>query len=70
MVYETYLERFRNLQYLESELSKYHNAEMEKKQENDRALRKMQKRLREEELKILRGEQDVDENAIDDCNNN
>lgn len=65
-VYEIYLERFRNLQYLESELHKYHQAEMEKKQESDRALRRMQKRLREEELRILRGEQEVDENALDD----
>lgn len=65
-VYECYLTRFRNLQYLESELAKYHFAELERKADSDRALKRMQKRLREEELKILRGEQDVDENAIDD----
>eukprot|EP00455_Lapot_gusevi_P052994 TRINITY_DN8177_c0_g1_i6.p1 TRINITY_DN8177_c0_g1~~TRINITY_DN8177_c0_g1_i6.p1 ORF type:complete len:237 (-),score=75.70 TRINITY_DN8177_c0_g1_i6:124-834(-) len=56
VVYDTYIERFRNLQYLESELDKYHRSELEKKQETDRALRRMQKKLREEELRILRGE--------------
>lgn len=66
VVYEAYLEKFRNLQYLESQLAKYHQAEMEKKKESDRALQRMQKRLREEELRILRGEQEVDENGIDD----
>jgi clusterin-associated protein 1 len=35
-VYESYLERYRNLAYLESELHKYHQAEMEKKLESDR----------------------------------
>lgn len=64
-LYEIYLERFRNLQYLESELGKYHSAELEKKAESDRILKRMQKRLREEELRILRGDQPVDENAID-----
>jgi len=52
--------------YLESEITKYHAAELEKKQESDRQLRRMQKRLRDEELRILRGEQDVDENQMDD----
>ena len=65
-VYEIYLERYRNLAYLESELQKYHQAEMEKKEESDRALKRMQKRLREEELRILRGEQEVDPENMDD----
>ncbi len=43
-VYETYLERFRNVAYLESELNKYNSAEMEKKMDSDRALKRMQKR--------------------------
>jgi len=65
-VYETYLQRFRNLQYLESELHKYRKVEMEKKQESDRALSRMRGRLEAEELRILRGEQEVDETRIDD----
>lgn len=35
-------------------------------QESDRELRKMRRHLRDEELRILRGEQQVDENHIDD----
>lgn len=65
-VYDMYLERYRNLSYLESELHKYHQAELEKKADSDRALKRMQKRLREEELCILRGEQGVDEEHLDD----
>ena len=55
--YEVYLERFRNLDYLEFELDELKKAEKEKVEEADRAMKRMQKRLREEELKILRGEQ-------------
>lgn len=64
-IYETYLERFRNLHYLEGELRHYHLAEMEKKRETDKQLKRMQNRLREEEMRILRGDQPVDENHID-----
>lgn len=64
-LYTVYLERFRNLEYLESELEHYDRMEQEKMEESDRALKKMQKRLREEEMKILRGETAVDESAID-----
>lgn len=66
IIYETYLEHFRNLQYLESELNRYHQADVAKKNESDRVLKNMQKKLRAEELRILRGEQEVDENGIDD----
>jgi clusterin-associated protein 1 len=55
-VYDTYLERFRNLHYLESELTKYHQIAMEKKRDSDRALKDMQDRIRVEELKLVRGE--------------
>jgi hypothetical protein len=34
-----------------------HQAEKEKLEQSERQLKKMQKRLREEELKLLRGEQ-------------
>jgi clusterin-associated protein 1 len=44
--YETYLERFRNLYYLESELEKYHTQEAERKAEADKRLSRMQKRLK------------------------
>jgi clusterin-associated protein 1 len=54
--YDGYLERFRNLEYLEHELDVYHKDEQDKVDENDRSLKRMQKKLREEELRQLRGE--------------
>jgi len=64
--YSVYLERFRNLDYLEHELDSLNKAEEEKAADAERRMKKMQKNLREEELKIIRGEQDLvmgDENS-------
>lgn len=54
--YDVYIEKVRNLDYLEHELEKYHKAEEERKEEHDRKLRKMRERLRKEEVDLLRGE--------------
>lgn len=59
-IYGTYVEKFRNVEYLEHQLEQYNQAEQEKLEESERNLRRMQKRLKEEELKILRGEQEGD----------
>eukprot|EP00928_Gymnodinium_smaydae_P047655 TRINITY_DN31810_c0_g1_i1.p1 TRINITY_DN31810_c0_g1~~TRINITY_DN31810_c0_g1_i1.p1 ORF type:complete len:464 (-),score=118.91 TRINITY_DN31810_c0_g1_i1:94-1323(-) len=56
--YEQYVGRFRNLDYLEHEIDKLNREEKERMEENDRALKRMQKRLREEEWRLLRGEED------------
>ncbi|GMI42438.1 hypothetical protein TeGR_g13547 [Tetraparma gracilis] len=66
--YTVYLERFRNLDYLEAELDSLNQAEKEKYLQSDRAMKTLQKKLREEELKLLRGDGDAgilgsDENA-------
>lgn len=60
-LYVAYLERHRNLAYLESELDAHRAEEDERSRERDAAMQKMQRRLREEELKVLRGEERVDE---------
>ncbi|KAF5840254.1 Clusterin-associated protein-1-domain-containing protein [Dunaliella salina] len=65
-LYTSYLDKFRNLEYLESELQTYYLAEQEKMEAQERRLKKMQKRLAAEELRILRGEQDVDETQLKD----
>merc|ERR1719174_2311974 len=52
--YEQYVGRFRNLDYLEHELDGINREEQERMEENDRALKKMQKRLRDEEWRMLR----------------
>merc|ERR1719158_1704695 len=54
--YEQYVGRFRNLDYLEHEMDMLNREEKERMEENDRALKKMQKRLRDEEWRLLRGE--------------
>eukprot|EP00033_Pygsuia_biforma_P003417 GCRY01003744.1.p1 GENE.GCRY01003744.1~~GCRY01003744.1.p1 ORF type:complete len:392 (-),score=82.04 GCRY01003744.1:307-1482(-) len=55
-IYSVYLTKFRNLEYLENELGRVQMAEEERLMANDKALRLMQKALREEEMKVLRGE--------------
>eukprot|EP00746_Dinoflagellata_sp_MGD_P155007 gnl/MRDRNA2_/MRDRNA2_85161_c7_seq1.p1 gnl/MRDRNA2_/MRDRNA2_85161_c7~~gnl/MRDRNA2_/MRDRNA2_85161_c7_seq1.p1 ORF type:complete len:428 (+),score=122.20 gnl/MRDRNA2_/MRDRNA2_85161_c7_seq1:109-1392(+) len=59
--YDQYVGRFRNLDYLEHELDRFNKDEEEKMEENKRALKKMQKRLRDEEWRMLRGEGEDDE---------
>lgn len=59
--YEQYVGRFRNLDYLEHELDTLNREEKERMEENERALKRMQKRLREEEWRMLRGEDDASE---------
>ena len=54
--YATYVERFRNLQYLEAELAKHQAADVERREESGRALRKLQRKLRADEVKMMRGE--------------
>ena len=62
-----YVQSWRNLSYLENELDILNAQEQEKIAENDRQLKHMQKKLREEELRILRGQAAVDEKALDDA---
>eukprot|EP00913_Durusdinium_trenchii_P027939 g26196.t1 len=56
--YEQYVGRFRNLDYLEHEIDELNKEEQDRMEENDRALKRMQKRLRDEEWRLLRGEED------------
>mmetsp|Transcript_52088 Transcript_52088/g.167641 ORF Transcript_52088/g.167641 Transcript_52088/m.167641 type:complete len:440 (-) Transcript_52088:93-1412(-) len=56
--YEQYVSRFRNLDYLEFEVDTLNREEQERMEENERALKRMQKRLRDEEWRLLRGEED------------
>merc|ERR1719446_1032554 len=65
--YALYVQNWRNLSYLEAELDAINSQEADKIAESDRQLRLMQRRLREEELKILRGQAKVDERALDEA---
>ena len=58
-LYNEYLEKFRNLDYLEHQLDIYNKQEEEKLQESQKVLEKIKKTLQEEEKRILRGEGEV-----------
>ena len=53
--YEIYIDKYRNLDYLERELEKYNRHEEEKKLEHERRLKKMREKLLREEVELLRG---------------
>lgn len=48
--YNMYIEKFRNLDYLENQLDVYNQKELEKKKENQKALKKIQEKYKIEEL--------------------
>ncbi|KAL4617914.1 clusterin-associated protein 1 isoform X1 [Arapaima gigas] len=52
--YETYVEKFRNLSFLEQQLEDYHRMEQERFEETENTLRAMQQKLREEERRLMR----------------
>ncbi|XP_031416749.1 clusterin-associated protein 1 homolog [Clupea harengus] len=52
--YETYVEKFRNLSFLEHQLEDYHRLEQERFEETENAIRMMQTKLREEERRLMR----------------
>lgn len=57
-IYETYMEKFRNLAYLENQLDDFNKEEQDRLVETEESLKRMQNRLREEELNLLRGEKE------------
>lgn len=54
--YDAYLERFRNLDYLEKELGTYKRLQAQEATERDRKLRRLQQKLKKEKVQELRGE--------------
>jgi len=65
--YSMYVQAWRNMSYLESELDDINASEEDRIAEHDRELKMMQRRLREEELRVLRGQTKVDERALDEA---
>lgn len=57
--YNLYIKTYRNLDYLEHKLDLYNSQEQERLEENQRRLKRMQKKLQEEEWRLLRGDADV-----------
>jgi clusterin-associated protein 1 len=62
-VYEQYMERFRNLTFLELQLDEYNREEQDKFEETESSLKRMQSRLQEQELRLLREDKDGDRNS-------
>ncbi|XP_042826721.1 clusterin-associated protein 1 isoform X3 [Panthera tigris] len=54
--YDIYLEKFRNLAYLEQQLEDHHRMEQERFEEAENTLRLMQNKLKEEEKRLLKTE--------------
>ena len=56
--YERYVVRLRNVDYLESELSTFKELDVARQSKSDRARKRLQKKFREEEQRVLNGERD------------
>mmetsp|Transcript_32574 Transcript_32574/g.74367 ORF Transcript_32574/g.74367 Transcript_32574/m.74367 type:complete len:416 (+) Transcript_32574:64-1311(+) len=65
-LFRDYLERYRNLDYIENQLETLDKKEQERIDESERALKRMQKKLKEEDMRVLRGDVQLDENDLDD----
>ncbi|XP_037553753.1 clusterin-associated protein 1 homolog [Nematolebias whitei] len=67
--YEMFVEKFRNLSFLESQLDEYHRLEQERFEEAENNLRVMQHKLKEEERALLKDslkDEDSDSEVPDD----
>ena len=53
--YEIYMEKYRNLDYLEHELEKYYKQEEERKVQHEKRLERMRQRLNKEQLELFQG---------------
>ena len=65
-LFRDYLERYRNLDFIEHQLEEYNKKERELKEEHEREMKAMQKKIKDEEMKVLRGDVQLDENELDD----
>eukprot|EP00906_Rhabdomonas_costata_P011508 RCo016399 len=54
-LYVVYLEQYRNMEFLESELKRFHRLEEAALEEQESRLRELRERLRKDELRVLRG---------------
>ncbi|XP_041085909.1 clusterin-associated protein 1 homolog [Polyodon spathula] len=63
--YETFVDKFRNLCYLEQQLEDYHRVEQERFEETENTLRLMQNKLREEEKRLMKSGGKEDESDME-----
>jgi clusterin-associated protein 1 len=65
-LFRDYLERYRNLDYIESQLEAFNKEERARIEEHEREMKDMQKKIKDEEMRVLRGDVQLDENDLDD----
>lgn len=63
--YDVFVEKFRNLCFLESQLDEYHRMEQERFEEAENVMRMMQHKLREEERDLMRSSLKDEDSDID-----
>lgn len=51
--YQIYIDKFRNLDYLENQIDVYNQKEQEKREKSEAALKKIQAKFQQEEYKII-----------------
>jgi clusterin-associated protein 1 len=56
--YTAYMQKYRNLTYIEHQLDSHSKMEQDVKEETEIGMKRMQMRLREEEMRMLRGDDD------------
>lgn len=55
-LYAIYLEKFRNLDYLEHQMDRYNQEDQARFEDSQKALQRIQKKIKDEEWKVLRGD--------------
>jgi hypothetical protein len=65
-MFRVYLEKHRNLDYLQSQLDSHKQREKERMDENDRKMREIQRKIKDDELSMMRGEREIVEGGLED----
>ena len=64
-LYLQYAERQRNIDYLNKRLTDYQVAERDRMEAHERRLKRMQMRMKDEQIKLIRGDGEMEEDNID-----
>jgi hypothetical protein len=65
-LFRVYLEKHRNLDYLQSQLDSHTQREKERMDENERKMREIQRKIKDDELSMMRGEREIVDGGFED----
>ena len=65
-LFRIYLEKHRNLDYLQSQLDGHTQREKERMDENERKMREIQRKIKDDELSMMRGEREIVDGGFED----